>query len=252
MNEKLTRWWKGTHHSDKITFLIRASLYVAILLSLGYLVAALLQDGVKSSTFAAHSQQLQNILFASLTLFLTHILAFLENKRVLRLPRVMMMALVVFIYASLFLGEAANFYERFWWWDDLLHTFSGLIFGIVGFLLVYVLNARYELRISPLLIAVFSLTFAISIGVVWEIFEFTTDALLGTNMQKWNVDPNTILLGKSYQGLGLRDTISDLIVDTIGGMVAAVLAYYLYATNKQRTLRVMQRTFGTKRRTKNK
>lgn len=250
MTNIFTDWWNKTYHADKVTFFIRISLYIAITLSLGYIVFALFTEGVSAETLARHGQQFQNIFFATLTLALTFAFDYLERKKMLRLPRVMVMSLVVFIYASLFLGEAAGFYGRFWWWDDMLHTLSGLVFGIVGFLLVYALNAQYEMKISPLLIAVFSLTFAISIGVAWEIFEFTADMTLGTNMQKWDVDPNTPLLGNSYQGYALRDTMSDLIVDTIGGIVAAGVSYYLYSKDKRRVLRVMRRTFGDDRKTK--
>ena len=45
------------------------------------------------------------------------------------------LAAIAFVFASLFLGEIRGYYGRFWWWDLLLHTASGFLLGIVGFLL---------------------------------------------------------------------------------------------------------------------
>ena len=126
---------------------------------------------------------------------------------------------VVFIYASLFLGEVQGYYVRYWWWDALLHTGSGLLLGIVGFLLVYVLNEHdeVELQMKPGFIALFAFMFAVGLGAIWEIFEFAMDQLLGLNMQK----------------SGLVDTMWDLIVDTIGAAVISVAGWsYLSAAGR--------------------
>ena len=124
---------------------------------------------------------------------------------------------VVFIYASLFLGEVQGYYVRFWWWDAILHTGSGLLLGIVGFLLVHVLNEyeKAELHMRPGFIALFAFMFAMGLGGLWEIFEFAMDQLFGLNMQK----------------SGLIDTMWDLIVDGIGALVISVAGYgYLQKT----------------------
>ncbi|WP_230868762.1 hypothetical protein [Iocasia frigidifontis] len=93
----------------------------------------------------------------------------------------------------------------------MLHTFSGIILGFVGFILIYFLNRdeNIDILLNPLFIAIFSFTFAVSIGVVWEIFEFSMDSLFGFNMQK----------------SGLVDTMWDLIADCIGGSIAAYCGY---------------------------
>jgi hypothetical protein len=118
---------------------------------------------------------------------------------------------VVFVYASLFLGEIQGYYVRFWWWDAMLHTGSGLLLGVVGFLLVHVLNekASIDLHMTPAFVALFAFMFAVGFGALWEIFEFPMDQLFGLNMQK----------------SGLIDTMWDLIVDTIGGAIIAMLGY---------------------------
>lgn len=118
---------------------------------------------------------------------------------------------IVFVFASLFLGEIRDYYTRFWWWDAVLHTASGFLLGILGFLLVHVLNEKEEIEIhmKPAFVALFAFMFAVGIGAIWEIFEFGMDQLFGLNMQK----------------SGLVDTMWDLIVDSIGGGVIAVLGY---------------------------
>ena len=118
---------------------------------------------------------------------------------------------VVFIYASLFLGEVRGYYVRFWWWDALLHTGSGFLLGITGFLLVHVLNehADIELHMKPRFVAFFAFMFAMGMGALWEIFEFAMDQWFGMNMQK----------------SGLIDTMWDLIVDAIGALVISLLGW---------------------------
>jgi hypothetical protein len=117
---------------------------------------------------------------------------------------------VVFVFASLFLGEVRGYYARFWWWDIALHTASGFLLGILGFLLVYVLNEKkdIELHMKPGFVALFAFMFALGLGALWEIFEFAMDGFFGMNMQK-----------------GLTDTMWDLIVDAVGALVISVLGY---------------------------
>lgn len=118
---------------------------------------------------------------------------------------------IVFVFASLFLGEIRDYYARFWWWDAVLHTASGFLLGILGFLLVHVLNEKedIELHMRPLFVAFFAFMFAVGMGAIWEIFEFAMDQIFGLNMQK----------------TGLVDTMWDLIVDTIGAGVIAVMGF---------------------------
>ena len=99
-----------------------------------------------------------------------------------------------------FLGEVRSWYERIWWWDIALHTSSGLLLGLVGFLLVYVLteNERIDLHMRPRFVALFAFLFAVAVGALWEIFEFAMDRMLGANMQKPMLDDPS----------GLTDTAS--------------------------------------------
>lgn len=124
----------------------------------------------------------------------------------------------VFVFAALFLGEIRGYYARFWWWDIALHTTSGFLLGILGFLLVYILNEseRIDLHMRPRFVALFAFVFAVAMGAIWEIIEFSMDQLFGTNMQKPMFgDPS-----------GLTDTMWDLIVDTIGALVVSVIGWW--------------------------
>jgi hypothetical protein len=128
-----------------------------------------------------------------------------------RIPPEFELLAVVFVYASLFLGEVHGYYVKYWWWDSLLHTGSGLLLGIFGFLLVHVMNEKEDLHLSmkPSFVALFAFLFALGIGVIWEIFEFAIDQTFGTNMQK----------------SGLVDTMWDLIVDGLGALIISLLGY---------------------------
>jgi uncharacterized membrane protein YjdF len=133
---------------------------------------------------------------------------------------------IVFVFASLFLGEVHGYYTRFWWWDIALHTASGFLLGIVGFMLVHVLNetAEIDMKMKPGFVAFFAFLFAVGVGALWEIFEFSMDELFGMDMQKAMFDDPS----------GLTDTMWDLIVDTLGALTISILGYgYLKAAGNE-------------------
>lgn len=125
---------------------------------------------------------------------------------------------ILFVFAALFLGEVRSFYQRFWWWDMALHATSGLLLGILGFLLVYVLNEskRGDIHLQPAFVALFAFMFAVTAGTFWEIFEFGMDELVGTTMQK-------PMLGDLS---GLTDTMWDLILDVAGATVISCFGWW--------------------------
>lgn len=127
----------------------------------------------------------------------------------IKLPTTFVFPTVLFIYATLFLGEVGGFYDRIWWWDMVLHGVSAVGFGLIGFTILYMLYRGGKLDASPWLVGVFSFAFAVAIGAVWEIFEFGMDQMFGFNMQK----------------SGLRDTMWDLIIDTCGALVVATAGF---------------------------
>ena len=132
---------------------------------------------------------------------------------------------IIFVFASLFLGEIYQYYEKIWWWDMLLHASSGLLMGILGFLLVYLLteNERAEIDMTPKFVAFFAFLFAVTTGTLWEIFEFAMDRLTGTDMQKPMAgDPS-----------GLTDTMWDMIINTAGALIISGLGWYYMVMKRQ-------------------
>jgi len=142
----------------------------------------------------------------------------LGERLPVKVPAEMQLVALIFMFAALFLGEIRSYYDRFWWWDIALHTSSGLLLGILGFLLVYVLNEsrNIEVHMRPRFVAMFAFLFAVAIGTLWEIFEFTMDKSFGMRMQKPMLgDPS-----------GLTDSMWDLIVDTLGAFAISSLGWW--------------------------
>ena len=144
---------------------------------------------------------------------------------------------ILFVFASLFLGELHGYYTRYWWWDVALHTTSGLLLGVFGFLLVYILNEddRVEFNMKPRFVALFALMFSVGLGAIWEIFEYSMDTIFGMDMQKE-------MLGDVS---GLTDTMWDLIVDTIGALIVALIGYFHLKMDKQSVFDVWIKKFVT-------
>ncbi len=147
---------------------------------------------------------------AAAVLLLTFLPAVIEHEFHLRLPVEFTFLNALFLYAAFGLGEVRQFYERFWWWDLMLHSVSAVVLGWIGFLSVYVVYHGRRLRIAPFYVAAGSFGFAVTLGTLWEIFEYLMDHFFGFNMQK----------------SGLDDTMTDLIVDAGGALLAAWSGYH--------------------------
>lgn len=155
----------------------------------------------------------------AIILCITFLPLLLGQRFQVKIPHEFESLAVVFVYMSLFLGDVQGYYARFWWWDIVLHTGSGFLLGILGFLLVYVLNEKedIELDLHPKFIAFFAFIFAMGMGSVWEIFEFSMDQLFGMNMQK----------------SGLVDTMWDLIVYGVGALIISILGWGFLRTRER-------------------
>lgn len=116
-------------------------------------------------------------------------------------------------------------YDKVWWWDDMLHGLSGILLAYVGLYLVRVLERKNATKLHPMTVLLFTFCFAITGGVVWEIYEFVADIIFGFTMQQWNMGPHAIVMGNSYQGMGLRDTMQDLILAVAGALLASGAIY---------------------------
>ncbi|MBM6698888.1 hypothetical protein H7U32_00800 [Bifidobacterium pullorum subsp. saeculare] len=204
----------------------------------------------------------ENVALCVATLLMLIAPSFVQVRFQVELPDVLEIILLVFVFASEILGEISAFYVIFPFWDTILHTLNGFIAAAIGFSLIDILNrsAWVESHLSPLYVAMMSFCFSMTIGVLWEFFEFTMDMLFGFDMQKDTVvhSISSVLLGPTggntptairgitevavngrdlglggYLDIGLIDTMQDLIVNFIGAFVFCVFGY-LYVRNRGR------------------
>ena len=141
----------------------------------------------------------------------------------LMVPGVMCILYYVFLYCAIFLGEIFSFYYRIPVWDSILHAMSAAMLSTLGFILVDWLNKDEHVKLSmnPLFVSLFAFSFALMIGTLWEIYEFSFDSILGLNMQKARLEDGTPLIGNA----ALTDTMKDLIIDALAALVVAVIGF---------------------------
>ncbi len=146
-----------------------------------------------------------------------------QKKLDIIIPHNMLILYAIFLYCAIFLGEVRSYYYDVPHWDTILHGFSGAMMGALGFSFITLLNneEKIPVTLSPLFVALFTFSFAITLGVVWEIYEFTFDGVLGLNMQKFMLEDGTQLIGRE----ALSDTMKDLIVDSIGAFIMSLIGY---------------------------
>lgn len=160
--------------------------------------------------WALVTMRLEQAFVAMATLALSLIPLGVARWTEIHVPPSFIAGLTIFIGGTLFLGEVLSFYERFWWWDIAMHTSSAVGFGLIGFVLVFMMFQGDRFAAPPFAVAVFAFCFAIAIGTFWEIFEFGMDQIFGFNMQK----------------SGLNDTMGDLIVNAVGALIGAGIGFF--------------------------
>jgi len=165
-----------------------------------------------------------SLFVVSLLLIVLFIPIISRNRLQVDIPAEFHLTAVMFTFAALYLGEIQHFYQRVWWWDIALHGTAGLLMGIFGFLLIYILNEskRIDVHLTPGFIAFFAFTFAVTIGTVWEIFEFAMDQIFGLNMQKQ-------MMGDVS---GLTDTMWDMIVNAGGALIISLTGWWYLKSKK--------------------
>jgi hypothetical protein len=195
-----------------LTLLIQAAL------AIGFITFVVRQDWEKA-------------LLTLLVVGLITVPAFVLRRHRVYVPPEFQLIAVAFVFLSLFMGSVADFYERFWWWDIVLHISSGVLLGVVGWITLFLLNRTNRLPpgIHPAFLCFFGLTFAVSLGVLWEIYEFAVDQVLGENMQR--------------RETGVADTMQDLIINMGGATVVAVLGWLYFRTGRYPFLVGGLRTF---------
>lgn len=230
---------------DIFFVITRITVMISILLNSISAIVEILIDRIieKGEIFLKFSERGEIFLGAFIFLILSIIPDYIEMRNKIDIPDIIEIIIIIFIYASTFMSVRFNLYYKFFWWDDLLHTFSGIIIGFLGFIFVFKLNENYSINLNPFLVALFAFCFSVTMGVLWEIFEFTTDALMKTTHQKWDLSTDSVLLGKPYQGSGLRDTMSDLILDSIGALLSSTIGYIMYKIKKSEVIKYIKNSF---------
>lgn len=163
--------------------------------------------------------------FVSILAFLLTYFHLFFARYDIKIPKEFQIIIAVFVFASLFLWEIQSYYEKYSWWDDLLHLLSWIGLGFVGFLILYFFYKSWKFLAPAWIIAMFAFCFALALWALWEIFEFWMDELFGLDMQKsrnleevyWEFDTR----------LGVRDTMIDLMLDAVGALIASWL-WYIY------------------------
>ena len=209
---------------------------------------------------AAMRLDFESVFFCVMTLVLLILPSVLTRRLHVELPSTMEIIILLFIFAAEILGELNSFYIRVPNWDTMLHTLNGFLCAAIGFALVDLLNRsdRFSFKLSPAYLALVAFCFSMTVGVLWEFFEYTGDMFLGFDMQKDTVihtirtvelDPtrsNKVVALKDitdvilvhgdgtqtalglggYLDVGLNDTMKDLMVNFVGAVVFSIIGFF--------------------------
>ena len=135
---------------------------------------------------AAFMHRYENMFVCVLSLALFCVPMLIERSLDIDIPPLMEGIIYCFIFAAEILGEINSFYTLIPGWDTMLHTINGFLVAAVGFSLVDLFNRseRFSVKLSPLFLAIVAFCFSMTVGVLWEFFEFGMDQFFGTDMQK--------------------------------------------------------------------
>lgn len=200
---------------------------------------------------------ISNSLMCVLALILFTLPTIISEKFKIGIPSLLETIIYLFIFSSAILGEINNFYGLIPFWDTMLHTLNGFICAGIGFSLVDLLNqSTQKINLSPLYVAIVAFCFSMTIGVLWEFYEFTADSLFRFDMQKdriiqsissvelnesgennsikiddierteiYSKDGTITTIENGYLDIGIIDTMKDLIVNFIGAITYSIIGY---------------------------
>ena len=208
----------------------------------------------------------ENAFFCILTLILFLVPGFIEKKFNIEMPETLEIVIFLFVFAAEFLGEMQNFFNLFSHWDTILHTINGFLCAAIGFSLIDILNRteKFHLNLSPFFVAFVGFCFSMTIGVLWEFFEYGSDVYLHSDMQKDTLvenissvslnetgeniaihindissstittsDGTTYVINDGYLDIGLIDTMEDLGVNFIGAVIYCIIGFF-YVKNRDK------------------
>ena len=209
---------------------------------------------------AAFMHRYENMFVCVLSLVLFCVPMMIERSLDIDIPPVMEGIIYCFIFAAEILGEINSFYTIIPGWDTMLHTINGFLVAAVGFSLVDLFNRseRFSFKLSPLFLAIVAFCFSMTVGVLWEFFEFGADQVMGTDMQKDFIVQNINSVSLNLDGLnnvehvkvesllvngedwmefpggyldiGLIDTMKDLQVNFLGAVAFSIIGYFYVKT----------------------
>lgn len=239
---KYMKYLRDSYRENKKTFVFYTVLRVLVLLTL---VRCIFRGNYQSAMLCV----------LSLILFLVP--ALLQDKMNLSIPPLFQAIIFGFIFAAEILGEVNHYYVRIHGWDTMLHTMNGFLCAAVGFSLIYLLNrGSRNVNLSPLYLTLVAFCFSMTVGVVWEFFEFSMDQFFYLDMQKdfivqefgsVTLDPEnmgtpihvegitdtvihtdsgeTYTIEGGYLDIGILDTMKDLLVNLVGAIVFSIIGY---------------------------
>ena len=219
----------------------------------GYLVLRLMVLATLVSSVIRSEYESAFICLLVLVLFMLPF--FIQQNFGIELPSTLEIIILLFIFAAEILGELECYFITFPYWDSMLHTTTGFLCAATGFALIDILNrnSRIKFELSPIYVALAAFCFSMTVGVLWEFFEFGMDRIFHMDMQKDTVvssitsvmlDPtnknipvtidgitsvtvNGQELGfGGYLDIGLYDTMADLFVNFIGAVVFSTIGYF--------------------------
>ena len=213
----------------------------------------------------------ESVFVCSLTLVLFLIPPFVEKQFSIELPTALEITVYVFVFCAEILGEVSCYYVKYPFWDTALHTTSGFIFAAFGFCLLDILNRNKKVNFSPITLTLMAFCFSMTIGVLWEFFEFAADLFIATDMQKDNIVhsiysvaldqtmqnkavPVTDIIKTTvecadgavytfdgYLDIGIIDTMKDLFVNFVGAVVFCTCGYfYIVRRGGKRTQKIVE------------
>lgn len=200
-------------------------------------------------------QEYESAFVCVLVLFLFMLPFFIQKNFGICLPSTLEIIILLFIFAAEILGELQSYFIQYPYWDTMLHTTNGFLCAAVGFSLIDILNrdAKIKFTLSPVYVALAAFCFSMTIGVLWEFFEFGMDRLFHMDMQKDTIvhTISSVMLDSTnsnipitidgitsvavngrdlgfhgYLDIGLYDTMEDLFVNFIGATVFSVIGYF--------------------------
>lgn len=212
----------------------------------------------------------------SLILFLLP--SFAEERLHVEIPATFQIIIYLFIYAAEILGEVNKFYTAIPGWDTMLHTINGFLCAAIGFSLVDLFNkTSTRVNLSPFYLSVVAFCFSMTIGVIWEFFEFTMDSFFYLDMQKDTIvntigsvtlDPthsqipirvsgitktviytksgDTVTIDGGYLDIGLNDTMKDLMVNFVGAICFSIIGYIYNKTHNKKAGEITERLHVTR------